>query len=552
MSMKNLPPMSLRENLRIIVPALFALIVLNIALAHHNIWPTLWVRSTTELSLEFIVFVTAIALISAGGVRIGARAQWLLSALLLLFVLARYIDVTAPALFGRRIDLYWDTQHIPAIAGMVFESRSPFSVVAILIAVVSLFATLLLVIRVALAALCQAIVRPAIQKIAIVAGALLLTVYSAGMNSDALTWERLFAIPITPVYFEQASVIAARVAGKHDELEIETASLPPFAELNGQDVFVIFLESYGRIALDDKTYAQETRATLTELEARLLREGWQSRSAYLTPPTFGGASWLSHSSFLAGRAIDTHDLYQTFLHSQNETLTDRFRKAGYRSVLLTPGIRGPWPEGLALRFDRIAAAKEVDYQGQGFGWWYVPDQYSLDWLARSEIDILERAPLFVMFPTIMSHFPFGPVPPYLEDWNKLSLAEPFDDDAVERTVALGDAFSGDAQNAYLRVILYNLKTLGGFVTERASEGAIIIAVGDHQPPAAISGEGAEWDVPIHVFARDENLLAPFEQTGFSSGMIPQGTSLAAVDEITSLILEALEKTEATNRIAEVE
>ena len=59
-----------------------------------------------------------------------------------------------------------------------------------------------------------------------------------------------------------------------------------------------------------------------------------------------------------------------------------YYEAGYRSILLTPGIRGPWPAGRALRFDRIAAAADVAYEGQGFGWWYVPDQYSLDWLSR--------------------------------------------------------------------------------------------------------------------------------------------------------------------------
>ena len=157
-----------------------------------------------------------------------------------------------------------------------------------------------------------------------------------------------------------------------------------------------------------------------------------------------------------------------------------------------------------------------------------------------------------MFPTIMSHFPFGPVPPYLDDWNALSSPEPFDAQAVARTVALGDAFSGEAESAYLRVILYNLKMVSGFVTEHAPDDAIIIALGDHQPPAAISGEGAQWDVPIHVFARDENLLAPYERAGFVEGTIPQGASVSALNEMASLILEALEKPAASARIAEVE
>ena len=315
---------------------------------------------------------------------------------------------------------------------------------------------------------------------------------------------------------------------------------------------MIFLESYGRIALDDDTYSVETHATLADSEAQLFAEGWQSRSAYLTAPTIGGASWLSHASLLSGRAIDSHDLYEAFLHSDDESLVDRFRKAGYRSVLLAPGIRGPWPAGLALRFDSIIAAKDVAYEGQGFGWWHIPDQYSLDWLARAEIDVPERQPLFAMFPTIMSHFPFGPAPPYLKDWAALSTPKPYDEKAVAQTVALGDAFSGDAQDAYLRVILYNLKTLGGFVSERAPDNAIILAIGDHQPPAAISGEDAAWDIPIHVFARDANLLSSFERAGFSDGTLPESESIGRVDEITPLILEALEKPAPSSRIAEVE
>lgn len=544
--------MPLRETLRIVVPAVLALIVLNIGLAHHNIWPTLWIRTTTELSLELVVFVTSLALVAALGARIGTRAQWVLSVLLLLFVVARYIDVTAPALFGRRIDLYWDTQHIPAITAMVTENWSFLSVTFLVMAVFALFAALLLLIRAALGAVCQAMIYPAFRKAMIGVGALLLTAYGAGMNSDALHWERQFAIPITPVYVEQASAIIARTSGTSEEAAHESAALRPYAELGGRDVFVIFLESYGRVALDDSAYSAATQATLADVEAQLFAAGWQARSAYLTAPTIGGASWLSHASLLAGREIDNHDGYESFLHSDDETLVDRFRKAGYRSVLLTPGIRGPWPAGQALRFERIAAAEDVAYAGQGFGWWYIPDQYSLDWLARAEIGAPERPPLFAMFPTIMSHFPFGPAPPYLEDWDTLSAPNPYDEKDVARTIALGDAFSGDAKEAYLRVMRYNLKTLGGFISQRAPDGALIVAIGDHQPPAAISGENAVWDVPVHVFARDAMTLSSFERAGFANGTLADGASIGHVAEITSLILEALESPLPNGRIAEVE
>ena len=101
-------------------------------------------------------------------------------------------------------------------------------------------------------------------------------------------------------------------------------------------------------------------------------------------------------------------------------------------------------------------------------------------------------------------------------------------------------------------MLYNLNTLGGFISQRAPDGAIIVAIGDHQPPAAISGEDADWDIPIHVFGRDATLLSPFERAGFTAGTLPEGASVGRVDEITSLILEALEKPLPNSRIAGVE
>ena len=540
-----------RGNLRIAFTAALALVVLNIGLAHQNIWPTLFIRATTELSLELIVLVTALVLAAACGLRLKSRALWALSALLLVLVAARYVDVMAPALFGRRIDLYWDTQHLPAVIGMMLESWPPLSVAALLAALAAGFAFALIGLRLALGAVWRAAQQPFLRKALGGGAASLLAVYVAGMSSDALDWERRFAIPITPVYFDQAKTLAAHFGGTMEVPELATP-LRPYAELNGRDVYVLFLESYGRIALDGETYSSATRHALAEMETRLSSTGWSSRSAYLSPPTFGGASWLSHASFLSGNKIDSHDLYQAFLHSRNERLTDRLRRAGYRSVLLTPGIRGPWPAGLALGFDHIVPAKEVGYRGPGFGWWFIPDQYSLDWIYRSEIAREARQPLFIMFPTIMSHFPFGPAPPYAEEWSALAAGNPFDEAAVADALALGDAISGDPEPAYLRVMLYNLKTLGGFVERRAPENAIIVAIGDHQPPSAISGQDAEWDIPVHVFARDEALLDVFDRAGFVKGTLPEGASVARVDEMTALVLEALEEKAPASQVVGID
>jgi hypothetical protein len=543
---------SFRENVRIGLYALLALIVLNIGLAHQNVWPTLWIRATPEYSLELVVLVTVLGLAAIFGRHAGARAQWAIAGVLLIYVLARYVDVTAPALFGRRIDLYWDTQHIPAVGAMVIQSWSVFAILGLVLAIVAVFAAILFATRHSVGAICRAYRVPAFRTGMLGTGIVLLSIYIAGMSSPGLAWEREFAIPITPVYFEQAETLVARATGNFLQEDTEARPLRPYAELNGADVFVLFLESYGRIALDDAAYSDATRATLSEIDTALNEDGWQARSGFLTAPTFGGSSWLSHASFLSGNHVNTHDRYQSFLHSSAEHLTDRFRKAGYRSVLLSPGIRGAWPAGLSMRFDRIVAASDIDYDGQGFGWWYIPDQYSLEWLYRNEIELSDRKPLFVMYPTIMSHFPFGPAPPYLDDWSKLTTEMPYDEADVARTVAFGDAFSGDPKDAYRRVIQYDLEIVAGFVKERAPDNAIVIALGDHQPPAAIAGEGAVWDVPVHVFARDPNLLRAFERAGFAQGMIPQGMSVWRVADLNEILLETLERNATADRIAGVD
>ena len=51
---------------------------------------------------------------------------------------------------------------------------------------------------------------------------------------------------------------------------------------------------------------------------------------------------------------------------------------------------------------------------------------------------------------------------------------------------------------YVDAMSYTYATLGGYLRATADRDRILIVLGDHQPPAAVSGEGAPWDVPVHV------------------------------------------------------
>src|SRR5207245_9042022 len=58
-----------------------------------------------------------------------------ISSVWVLLVLGRYADVTAPALYGRDINLYWDLRFIPAVVSMVTRVAPLWLVLAALAAI---------------------------------------------------------------------------------------------------------------------------------------------------------------------------------------------------------------------------------------------------------------------------------------------------------------------------------------------------------------------------------------------------------------------------------
>ena len=73
-------------------------------------------------------------------------------------------------------------------------------------------------------------------------------------------------------------------------------------------------------------------AVLDDGSRRLRRAGWQARSAFLTSPTFGAASWLAHSTLQSGLWVDSQRRYEQLLGSDRLTLTSAFADAGWRTV----------------------------------------------------------------------------------------------------------------------------------------------------------------------------------------------------------------------------
>ena len=96
-----------------------ALVLLNASLTFGNIWPTPAIRWQGELSVELASFILLLVIASRWlGPPSRAALGWL-SALWVLLAIGRYADVTAPALYGRDINLYWDLRYVPDVVSML-------------------------------------------------------------------------------------------------------------------------------------------------------------------------------------------------------------------------------------------------------------------------------------------------------------------------------------------------------------------------------------------------------------------------------------------------
>jgi hypothetical protein len=311
------------------------------------------------------------------------------------------------------------------------------------------------------------------------------------------------------------------------------------ARLDGADVLLMFIESYGRSALQLSRYADALVPRLEEFEQRLAERGLFAASAWLTSPTVGGQSWLAHGTLESGLWLADQARYDALMHIERLTLTRAFARAGYRTIALKPAITRPWPEGERLGFARIYAAADLGYAGKPYNWVTMPDQYTLAVLERAERTGAER-PLFAEVSLISSHAPWTPIAPVLEDWSTIgdgSVFAQWADEGDPPEVVWRDPER--VREQYARAIDYVLGVLASYAANFVDRRTLLILVGDHQPAPLITGEDAGRDVPIHVISGDPDLLAPFIAWGFTPGMRPPaGPPAKPMDAFRDFFLEA--------------
>jgi hypothetical protein len=478
----------------------------------------LTVGAFARLPLELLVVVAAAVLLPARARRVLAVVA---GALLALLVVVKVLDMGFITAYDRPFDPVSDSSYVgigvETLRDAIGRSSANLAVAALVVLVVALLALPVLAL-------------------------LHLTRVAAGHRSWALgaaavlgvVWVGLRVLG-APVASTSAASLAVREvqavrSGLHAQ-EVLAREIPRdrfrttpgerlLAGLHGKDVLLLFVESYGRVAVQGSSFSPRIDAVLDKGTAQLRSGGFSTRSAFLTSSTFGGLSWLAHSTLQSGIRIGTQRGYDQLVKSDRLTLSGAFKRAGWRAVVDDPVNKRTWPEGSSFyHYDKIYDRRNVGYRGPGFGLPPMPDQYVLSSLHRLELARRHRPPLFAEVDLISSHTPWTRIP-RLIPWDAVGDGLIFDRVPAEestRAALFGD--SDRARAAYGHSIEYTMSTIISYVQRYGDDKLVVVLLGDHQPPV-VTGEGATHDVPISVIAHDPKVIDQIAGWHWQEGLLP--------------------------------
>lgn len=341
-----------------------------------------------------------------------------------------------------------------------------------------------------------------------------------------------------------ADLVAFRRDAQSDPMASLTGALD---RLEGRDVLLFWVESYGRASYDNPLYSETHLATLAEAEAAIRAAGMEIRSGWLTSPTSGGQSWLAHGALATGLWTSNHGRYNAMIASGREWLFHHAQDAGYRTSVFMPAITLSWPESQVMGFEHVFPAAALGYQGERFNWVTMPDQFTL---ARYR-DLLPEDPRpdFIQVALISSHAPWTPIPDLLP-WEEIGDGTEFNEMAARgptpRELWLDH---DDVRDAYRRSIDYSLEAVFSHVAQLGEGAPLIIVAGDHQAAGFVAGSD-NHDVAVHFMGPPE-VLAMIDHWGWTDGLVPVSDApVRRMDRFRDDFLTAF--TASLNQVTEVD
>ena len=501
-----------------------ALLLLWVALVAPA--PTLGWSATpvalVRLPIEGIVLVAGLLLLR------GTPRTWLavvVGVLLGALLAVRVLDATFLATLYRPFNALTDWRYVGSARELVGDSMGPAVALLAVVGAGLLLVGLLVLTPLALLRVGRLVARhrtPAWRVVAVAAVVWLVCAplglgVGAGLPVASTTAATLAAHEVTTV---QAAVRDRAAFAAQIPVDAFGDARPEqlLTALRGKDVAVVFVESYGRVAVE---HSPDVATALAAGTSSLRAGGWSARSAWLTSPTFGGISWLAHSTLQSGLWVNSQQRYDQLLDSKRLTLAEAFSRAGWRTVGVIPANRRDWPEGRAFYgYDRIYDARTLGYAGPGYGYAPMPDQYTLSAFDRLELARPDRPPLMAEVDLVTSHVPWAPLP-RLVAWSTVGDGSVYLADAGKAATRDVVWSSTDRiRTAYGQTVAYSLDSVVSFLRGTADRDLVVLLLGDHQPVSVVSGDNASHDVPVSIVTRDPAVLSRIRAWGWHDGLRP--------------------------------
>jgi hypothetical protein len=481
--------------------------------------------SLLRISPDLVFLLLGMCLLVRGGTRFRPTIYAALTAAVMFLRCFDSADRLVPMIFNRTFNLFLDTRRLPDFVFLFWQTRPAGLVLASLAGGLAAAAGLAWSVGWALRTLHHGLAQGSASplKIRLPAGALAAGMLAAGA-AGALPG--LFGPSVIPRVVEEIRFILdfKEASERHQAIFADAGTralhTPSGLEkLKGASVFLIVVESYGMSAFADPRHASTVLPAARAAEAGLRASGFETASAYLGSPTFGGGSWLSHATLASGVRIDTDLGHDLLLASNLVPLAGYFNRAGYRTVRAMPGTLWPWPEGAFYRYRESIHAPDFGYRGPAFGFAPMPDQFVLDWVARRVIRADRTEPLFVEAVLTGSHAAFDILAPYLEDWDRIGDGSIFKLLPPVRFPVRWTNLS-QASAAYRAAIVHEITLVQEFIRRFLDGTELVIIIGDHQPAVELTGEAQPWSVPVHVVSGNADFISEFIRRGYTPGMVP--------------------------------
>ncbi|HEY6493879.1 MAG TPA: CDP-alcohol phosphatidyltransferase family protein [Trebonia sp.] len=495
-----------------------------------------------RIPIELLVLVALALLLSIWPRRIVAVIAGILFSVL---VFAKFLNMGYYDLLDRAFNPVTDWAEINQARGVLQDAIG--SKLTWVVAVVLVIALLLLVAAIIAATIHLTAVAARHRRGTVRGLAALTAVWglSAGLSLQLIPGSPLASasetsLAVAQVRATQSALADPRVFGQAIHSTDPEAAIPAsdlLTGLRGKDVLIVFVESYGQVAVQDTTFSPGVDAVLRQQNSMLNSAGWSTQSAWMGSPTSGGVSWLAHSTVQSGLWVNSQQRYDELLASQRFTLSDAFDKAGWHTVADDPSDNTTWVPGTTFyHYAQTYNRLNVGYKGPTFSYSSMPDQYTLAEFQRLELTPGHR-PVMAEIDTTSSHTPWVPLPSMVP-WNQVGNGSIF---RAQRGTAADVARVWSNTNTvrqfYGQSIQYSMTALTSWVTQLNDPNLVLILMGDHQPHSTVSGNAPNNEVPISIITRAPSVLAQMSSWHWQDGLLPtSGAPLEPMDAFRNQFL----------------